>query len=167
MTSAAEEHVHIRPVTLADTAQLQATCFSASTLEQVRAAIVNTLAATQAGKELQLVAEVNSKVVGSATLIRDAHPLRSHRAGLLGLVVNPAFQKRGIARQLVDALLVHAQSIGIEILESSCRAGTGAEAVYPKLGFTAYGRLPRGFIRLGANQQCLMKSIFIGYVNEE
>ena len=139
-----EPYTHIRPVTLEDAAQLQAHCFSATTVAQTRDAIINTLAAATAGKEVQLVAEIDAQVIGSATLIRDSHPLRSHRAGLFGLVVNPAFQKRGVARQLVDALLVHAQAMGIEILETSCRAGTGAEAVYPKLGFTEYGRLPRG-----------------------
>jgi len=31
----------------------------------------------------------NEKRNGSATLIRDSHALRSHRAGLYGLIVNP------------------------------------------------------------------------------
>ena len=134
----------VRPVQQDDAISLQANCFTANTIEQVQEALAHTKTATADGQELQLVAVVNGQVIGSATLIRDSHPLRSHRAGLFGLVVNPAFQKRGVARQLVDALLVHAQAMGIEILETSCRAGTGAEQVYPKLGFTEYGRLPRG-----------------------
>lgn len=138
------QDVVIRPVTLKDAAQLQANCFSAASVEEVREALNNTLAATAGGKELQLVAVMDDQVIGSATLIRDGHALRSHRAGLFGLVVHPAYQQRGIARRLVDALLTQAQTLGIAILETSCRAGTGAEAVYPKLGFTEYGHLPRG-----------------------
>ncbi|MEZ4860641.1 MAG: GNAT family N-acetyltransferase [Caldilineaceae bacterium] len=138
------QDVVIRPVTLNDAAQLQANCFSAASVEQVREALNNTLVATTSGKELQLVAVMDGQVIGSATLIRNGHALRSHRAGLFGLVVYPAYQQRGIARRLVDALLTQAQTLGIEILETSCRSGTGAEQVYPKLGFTEYGRLPRG-----------------------
>lgn len=134
----------IRRVTLEDAVKLQTNCFSAMSVEQVRKALQNTLEATASGKELQLVTEVDDTVVGTATLIRDAHALRSHRAGLFSLVVHPAYQRHGVARQLVDALAEHAQSLGIKILETSCRAGTAAEAVYPRLGFTEYGRLPRG-----------------------
>ncbi|MEZ4736958.1 MAG: GNAT family N-acetyltransferase [Caldilineaceae bacterium] len=137
------QDVVIRPVTLKDAAQLQANCFSAASVEEVWKRLT-TPAATAGGKELQLVAVMDDQVIGSATLIRDGHALRSHRAGLFGLVVDPAYQQRGIARRLVDALLTQAQTLGIAILETSCRAGTGAEAVYPKLGFTEYGRLPRG-----------------------
>ncbi|MEZ4711569.1 MAG: GNAT family N-acetyltransferase [Caldilineaceae bacterium] len=167
MNSESKRRVYIRPVALEDAAQLQANCFSASTVEQVREAIVNTLAATTAGKELQLVAEADGQVIGSATLIRDGHPLRSHRAGLFGLVVNPAYQKRGVARQLVDALLVHARSIGIEILETSCRAGTGAEAVYPKLGFTEYGRLPGGIYQTWGTPAVFDEVYFYRMCNNE
>lgn len=134
----------IRRVTLEDAVQLQTHCFSAMSVEQVGDALQKTLEATASGHQLQLVAEVDHTIVGTATLIRDPHALRSHRAGLFSLVVHPAYQRHGIARQLVDTLAAHAQSLGIEILETSCRAGTAAEAVYPRLDFTEYGRLPRG-----------------------
>ncbi|MCB0183627.1 MAG: GNAT family N-acetyltransferase, partial [Caldilineaceae bacterium] len=134
----------VRPVQQDDAIALQANCFSANTIAQIEEALAKTITAMQAGKELQLVALVKEQVVGSATLIRDSHALRSHRAGLFGLVVHPDYQRRGVAHRLVDALLAHAQTLGIEILETSCRAGTGAEQLYPKLGFTEYGRLPGG-----------------------
>lgn len=136
--------IFIRLVTVNDANHLQANCFPAVSFEQVQEALHDTLAATAAGKELQLVAEVDGAVVGSATLIRDSHALRSHRASLFGLIVQPAYQRQGIARQLVDVLAVRAQSLDIEILETSCRAGMEAEQVYPKLGFVEYGRLPQG-----------------------
>lgn len=136
----------IRSVTITDAVQLQANCFSAVSVEQVEDALRATLAATANGKELQLVVELDGAVVGSATLIREGHRLRAHRAGLFGLVVHPDYQQRGIARQLVDTLAAHAQALGITILETSCRGGTDAEQVYGRLGFTEYGRLPQGLL---------------------
>lgn len=139
----------IRSVTITDAAQLQANCFSAVSVEQMQDAIRATLAATADGKECQLVAEVDGVVVGAATLIREGHRLRAHRAGVFGLVVRPDYQGRGVARQLVDALAAHAQALGIDQLEVSCRGGTDAEQVYGRLGFTEYGRLPQGLLETG------------------
>ncbi len=34
--------------------------------------------------------------------------------------------------------------MGVELLATSCRAGTTAETVYRRLGFAEYGRLPGG-----------------------
>lgn len=144
-----QSQLTIRPVTITDAAQLQANCFSAVSVEQVQDAIHATLEATASGKELQLVAELAGAVVGSATLIRESHRLRAHRAGVFGLVVRPDYQGRGIARHLVDALAAHAQTLGIAILETSCHGGTDAEQVYVSLGFTEYGRLPQGLLETG------------------
>lgn len=140
----------IRPVVITDAVQLQAHCFSAASVEQVQDAIRATLEATANGKEYQLVAEVAGVVIGAVTLIREAHRLRAHRAGVFGLVVHPAYQHQGIARQLVDELALHGQALGIEILEIGCRGGTEAEQVYRRLGFTEYGRLPQGLLETGA-----------------
>ncbi|MEM7128264.1 MAG: GNAT family N-acetyltransferase [Chloroflexota bacterium] len=147
------DKITIRAVTMEDAEQLQKNCFSAMRLEQVQKALRNTLVASAEGKEYQVVAEVNDEVVGCATLIRDTHPLRSHRAGLFGIVVHPHHQKKGIARQLVDSLSEQAQAVGIKILETSARADTGADLVYPRLGFTEYGRLPRGLLQPDGEKQ--------------
>lgn len=159
--------IFIRPVIMNDANHLQTNCFPAVSLEQVWEALRDTLAATEAGKELQLVAEVDGIVVGSATLRRDSHALRSHRAGLFGLIVQPVYQRQGIAGQLVDALAAHAQALGIEILETSCRVGTGAEQVYPKLGFTEYGRLPRGLYQTWGEPTIFDEVYFYRPINRE
>jgi GNAT superfamily N-acetyltransferase len=71
------------------------------------------------------------------------HPLHAHRGEVTSLVVDPRYQRRGIARRIVEATREHAAT-GIEILEVGCRGGTPAESVYPRLGFVEYGRLPHG-----------------------
>lgn len=136
----------IRPVRPTDAPQLREHCFSANTLAEVEARIAGAIEAHAAGAQILLVAEVDDTVVGTGTLIRSTHSLRAHRGELAALVVHPHFQQRGIARRIVEAICEHAASLGIEILEVSCRGGTPAESVYPRLGFVEYGRLPRGIV---------------------
>ncbi len=59
-------------------------------------------------------------------------------------MVDHRYWRRGIARGLFAELSAHAAAMGIELLATSCRGGTPAETVYHRLGFTEYGRLPRG-----------------------
>jgi GNAT superfamily N-acetyltransferase len=85
-------------------------------------------------------------VKGGVTQIRNSHPLYAHRGELASLVVHADYQRRGIARHLVEAICKYAASMDLEILETICRGGTPAEDVYPRLGFRKCGRLPRGIV---------------------
>jgi acetyltransferase len=136
----------VRPVRPADAAQLREHCLSANTLAEVEARIADAIEGCAAGTQILFVAEADGTVVGTGTLIRNAHPLRAHRGELSSLIVHPHHQRRGIARRIVETIREHAASLGIEILEVSCRGGTPAELVYPRLGFVEYGRLPRGIV---------------------
>ena len=138
--------VIVRPVRLSDVPDLQKNCFSMNTLEQVQSRIEVNIQEAEEQKGLQLVAEVDGVVVGTGGMKRHSHPLESHRAELVDLVVHGDYRQRGIARRLVEGCCTHAASLGAEILETSCRGGTPAEKVYPRLGFMEWGRLPRGLI---------------------
>ena len=139
----------IRPVELADAADLRKNCFSANTLAEVEERITNNLRAYREGTEVHLVAEVDGVVVGTGGLVRKAHPLHAHRGELVSLVVHPDYQRRGIARRIVTDLRHHAQEFGLTLMEVSCRGGTPAEQVYERLGFVECGRLPAGILRAG------------------
>jgi GNAT superfamily N-acetyltransferase len=128
---------------------LRENCFSANTLDQVEGRIEDRLSASEAGTGILLVAEVDGLVVGTGTVTRNAHPLRAHRGEVGGLVVHPAYQRRGIARRIVEEIAARATSMGVQILEIGCRGGTPAEEVYPRLGFVECGRLPRGLLEPG------------------
>ncbi len=145
--------VIVRPVELRDAAQVRENCFSQNTLEEVRAQIEANLLVHEQGNALQLVAEVDGTVAGIVTVVRNPHPLYHHRAEVVGLVVHPDYQRRGLARRLVEACGAYAASLGVEILEISCRAGTPAEEVYARLGFATLGRLPRGIVEPLGEQQ--------------
>jgi len=141
-----DESLVIRLVKLTDAQQLRDNCFSMNTLEQIQDLIRQNLAAFEEGKCVHLVAEVAGEVIGTLTLTREEHPLEAHRADLTSVVVHPDYQRRGIARRLVEASKSYASDMGVEILEISCRGGEVAETVYRHLGFIEWGRLPRGLI---------------------
>ena len=138
--------VIVRPVELSDAADVRENCFSTNTLEEVESRIEANLRAVERRSGIQLVAEVRGMVVGTVGLTRNPSPIPAHRAELDSLVVHPSVQRQGIGRELVAASCVCAQSMGVDILEVSCRAGTAAEKVYARLGFIEYGRLPRGML---------------------
>jgi GNAT superfamily N-acetyltransferase len=136
----------VRPVGPADAVQLREHCFSANTLAEVEARIADAIEGYAAQIQILLVAEVDGTVVGTGTLVRRTHPLYAHRGELASLVVHPHYQRRGIARRIVETICEHAATLGIEILDVSCRGGTPAERVYRHLGFVEYGRLPHGIV---------------------
>jgi len=140
------DDVTVRPVRLSDAPDLRENCFSMNTLEQVQSRIEANIQQAEERTGLQLVAEVGGIVVGTGGMKRLSHPLEAHRAVLVDLVVHIDYRRQGIARGLVEECCVHATSLGVEILETSCRAGAPAEKVYPRLGFMEWGRLPRGII---------------------
>lgn len=138
--------VIVRPVKLSDVSDLRENCFSMNTLEQVQSRIEAKIQEHEEQKGLQLVAEVDGLVVGTAGIKRNPHPLEAHRAELVDLVVHGDYRQQGSAHRLVEEYCVHGVALGIEILEAGCRTGTPAEKVYPRLGFIEWGRLPRGII---------------------
>lgn len=136
-------HIVVRLAKPSDAPELQAHCFPMASVTAVREEIEENVQEFSSGKRIQLVAQVGGSVIGTVIFIRDAHPLRAHRGGLFSLVTAEAYQGQGVARRLVTEICNRASSLGIKILEISCRASTPAEDVYRRLGFTEYGRLPQ------------------------
>jgi GNAT superfamily N-acetyltransferase len=137
-------HVTFRLITVEDAEQLQANCMPRATVDEIRQRIPDHLRAHEVGEQVPLVAVVDGEVCGTATLVRHPHHLRRHIADIKGVVVDHRYWRRGIARRLFAELSARAAAMGIELLATSCRGGTVAETVYRRLGFTEYGRLPRG-----------------------
>ena len=136
----------VRVVRPDDAAMLQSNCFARNTVEETTARINNDLQGYADGRVVPLVAEMDGVVVGNAVLKRNNHPLYRHRADLVDVVVCSAYQRRGIARRLIEALRDQAAQIGVTIFETSVRGGTPAEKVYRKVGFQEYGRLLGGIV---------------------
>lgn len=166
-----QDRVAIRIVQEADAEDLWENIFSQNTLAEVKRRVTSLyLKAYAAGVGVPLVAEVDGHVVGITSMTFIEHPLKAHICTLGDIVVNPGFQRMGIARRLVDEckrLAVDvgktksvasvrgattdecrtlAANTGKSIMLTGARAGTAAETVYRKLGFIEYGRLPNGLI---------------------
>jgi GNAT superfamily N-acetyltransferase len=146
-------HVQVRPVRSEDASDLRKACFPRNTLEEVQAQIAGNIERYGEQKGVQLVAVIDGKVIGTMTLIRNAHALFAHRADLYSILVDVNHQRQGMARRMLEESRRIAGGMDIEILETSCRAGTGAETAYARMGFIEYGRLPRGIIEPWGERQ--------------
>jgi GNAT superfamily N-acetyltransferase len=138
--------VAVRAVRPDDAQSLHANCLSGWTLEQVREAVA---ASARASEQVTLVAIADGMVVGTASLRRRQHRMQRHRAEFEGVVVYPPYQRRGVARRLLEEARRRAAALGVAVLESSTRGGTEAETALRRLGFREYGRLPGGFVDEG------------------
>lgn len=141
-----QDRVIIRVVQESDAEDLWENIFSRNTLNEVRDRIAGYLQAYAAEKAIPLVAEVDGHVIGTMYLSFNEHPLGAHICNLSDVVVNPGFQRMGIARRLLEECIVRAAEKGKTMIKVSTRGGTTAETVYRKLGFIEYGRLPNGIV---------------------
>ena len=135
-------NIVIRPVRPEDAEDLQYNCFSANFLDEVKTDIEERIKAFEKGQLVHLVAEVEGVVIGTGILTKNYHPYKTHRGKVGSLVVHPDYQRKGIARSIIDAMHCYAESMGLRYLDVGCRGGTPAENVYPRLGFFECSRIP-------------------------
>jgi GNAT superfamily N-acetyltransferase len=100
------------------------------------------------------------EVAGVVALVWSSGETSAHRAEVGRLIVSPNFRKQGVARRVMGVLEQEARARGRWMIVSfpiSCPCsghanlgcqtldtalGTGAEHVYPRLGYTEVGRIP-------------------------
>lgn len=103
-------------------------------------------AKTDSADEIELLAELDGKVVGSAGIgcVGRKEKLK-HRAEF-GISVDQAYWGLGIGRALTEAGVECAKNAGYVQLELEVVAeNKTALALYESLGFVEYGRNPKGF----------------------
>lgn len=115
---------------------------------EVDAAAERVVASVVAGTTWLVVARAEGRLIGTVRLEPGSDPVVRHRAMLKLLMVDPALQRSGLGRRLVDAALDEARSAGLEQVYLSARSGTGLEEYYPRLGWREVGRFPGG-VRVG------------------
>lgn len=101
----------------------------------------------ESGNEIEIVAEVGNKIVGTAGIeaVGTKYKIR-HRAEL-GLSVAKEFWGLGIGRALTQACIECAKAAGYIQLELNVSGENArALALYEKAGFVEYGRNPKGFL---------------------
>jgi ribosomal protein S18 acetylase RimI-like enzyme len=92
----------------------------------------------------------DGELVGAISCERDARLKVRHIGHIIGMMVRPNLQGRGIGRALIDATLVQARAVPeLELLTLSVTStNPSAVRLYEKAGFVRYGQLP-GAIKLG------------------
>lgn len=113
---------------------------------------------TESPDEIEILAEVCGKVVGSAGIGRVGNKYKvSHRAEF-GVSVDEAYWGLGIGRALTEACIECAKNAGYSQLELDVVADNKkAVALYKSVGFTEYGRNPFGFrSRLTGRQELIL-----------
>lgn len=107
--------------------------------------------------EVELVAEVNGRIAGTAGIEAvGAREKVRHRA-TLGISVAREFWGLGIGRALTEACIECARNAGYVQLELEAAAeNERAIALYEKCGFREYGRNPMGFLSRDGHYQTLV-----------
>lgn len=83
-------------------------------------------------------------LVGAVGAYRDRHVKASHRVHVWGMYVTPTHRRKGIAVELLRAVIQHARSLpGVSwVLLSVSSAAPGARRIYESLGFQWWGTEP-------------------------
>lgn len=103
-------------------------------------------AKTESKNEIEIVAEINGKIVGTAGIDAVGNKYKmSHRAEF-GIGILKAYWGQGVGSALTSACIECAKAAGYSQLELNVVAeNTAAVALYKKFGFCEYGRNPQGF----------------------
>lgn len=97
--------------------------------------------------EIELVAEVDGHVVGTAGIERVGTKYKVRRRAVFGISVDQSYWGLGIGRALTRACIACAKSAGYAQLELDVVADNRAAVnLYQSEGFIEYGRNPRGFL---------------------
>jgi GNAT superfamily N-acetyltransferase len=87
-----------------------------------------------------LVGLHKDKIIGSATLNLNEPQSRAFHVASFGVAVHPDFQRKGLGKQLIDALEQIARDRGIKKIEVNFYEGNTAEALYRSLNYAYEGR---------------------------
>lgn len=153
------ENLAIREVVQSDAKNLWENIYSRNTPSEVEERIAGNILEMKAGNKVHLVAVIDENIVGSMLLVMEKHPLFSHRCSINDAVVNPAFQKMGIARKLFNQCICRAKKWGINLITVTCRSGE-TELFYKKLGFEECGRIPNGIVETWGDKNIYDEVLF-------
>ena len=102
----------------------------------------NVRPAVARGSRLLLVFELDGAIAGAVQLDWDTPPNQAHRAEVRKLLVHPAFRRRGLARQLMQAVEERARALPRQLLTLDTRTQDHVEPLYASLGYKTAGVIP-------------------------
>ena len=103
-------------------------------------------AKTDSADEIELLAELDGKIVGCAGIICVGRKEKIRHRAEFGISVDKSYWGLGIGRALTEACIECAKKAGFAQLELEVVAeNRSAIALYESVGFVEYGRNPKGF----------------------
>ena len=101
------------------------------------------------GRGVSVAAFHGNRLIGHCDI--DGRSSRDERhTGLLGIVVAEGYRGVGLGEEMVRTALGQASKLGIWVIELEVFASNeAARRVYEKLGFEAFGRIPKKILRDG------------------
>ena len=79
------------------------------------------------------------KIIGLATLTQENGIKFSHKASLSSVFIEPEFQQKGVASNLLSAVIEHSKKYVEQILLTVADDNKSAIHLYKKFGFETYG----------------------------
>jgi acetyltransferase len=116
--------------------------------EDIRASAEQAVEDVRVGREQLFAVDARGELAGVVFLRRGPKATVQHRADVVRLMVHPDLQGRGWGKALLDAVVAHATTIGLEQLLLSTRGGTSLPEFYVKQGWTQVGLFPDA-LRIG------------------
>ncbi|HSA83047.1 MAG TPA: GNAT family N-acetyltransferase [Geminicoccaceae bacterium] len=100
------------------------------------------LASHARGERLIFAAEAHGRLDGTVQLILAPQENQSFRADLAKLLVHRRARRQGLGAALMRAAEDEARQIGRTLLNLDTVAGSAADRLYTRLGWTKYGEIP-------------------------
>ena len=111
----------------------------------------------QSEREVELMAQVDGKIVGSAGIEKIGNHIKTNHRAEFGISIDKAFWGLGIGKELTKACIECAKRAGYTQIELQVvSTNTSAISLYKSLGFIQYGVLPCGFCSKKAGEQELV-----------
>lgn len=98
------------------------------------------------GERLLYCAVDDGEIIGSVQLYLSPEPNAPHRAEIYKLLVDPAFQNRGVGAALMRHVEAQALRLGRTLLLLDTVAGGVSERLYRRLGWQEVGIVPKHFV---------------------
>ncbi len=106
------------------------------------------LASMEKGELVDVVAEVDGKMVANAEITRRKGNM-SH-VGDIGIGIRAGYRGTGIGTELMKMLVDYSKNMGLKIVVLAVfETNKTAQGLYKKAGFTENGRIPKGVYKNG------------------
>ena len=103
-------------------------------------------AKAESANEVEVVAEIDGRIVGTAGIESVGGKEKIRHRATFGIGIDRAYWGLGLGRAMTEACVACAKKAGYAQLELDVvAANERAVALYRSVGFTEYGRNPRGF----------------------